>query len=82
MDSNGARHLRRRLESHEQWRRAAAVQCGEQPRADPDAGELVEFAHGIRRYRDGLCKRLVGGRWETSLNEEEPDPSLDELIGD
>ena len=65
MDSNGARHLRRRLESHEQWQRAASVQCGDQPKADPDANDLLEFAHGIRRYRDGLCKHLVGGRWES-----------------
>ena len=82
MDPKGAQHLRRRLDSHAQWQRAAAVQNGEQPPADPDAAALIEFEEKVRRYRDGLCKRLVGGRWETSLNEDEPDPSLDELIGD
>jgi len=71
MDTNGARHLRRRLESHEQWRRAAAVRCGEQPTADPDADALVEFAHGFRRYRDGMSKRLVGGRWESAFDRED-----------
>jgi len=48
------------------------VQCGDQAAADPDANDLVDFAHGIRRYRDGLCKRLVGGRWESTLEEETP----------
>ena len=71
MDSNGARHLRRRLDSHEQWRRAAAVQCGDQAAADPDANDLVDFAHGIRRYRDGLCKRLVGGLKSTGTTTSE-----------
>ena len=43
MDPKGAQHLRRRLDSHAQWQRAAAVQNGEQPRADPDAPDLSEF---------------------------------------
>jgi len=43
MDPKGAQHLRRRLDSHAQWQRAAAVQSGEQPRADPDAPDLIEF---------------------------------------
>ena len=79
MDSNGARHLRRRLDSHEQWRRAAAVQCGDQAAADPDANDLVDFAPGFRRYRDGLCKHLVGGRWESTLEEESP--AMNDLNG-
>jgi hypothetical protein len=70
MDGNGARHLRRRLESHEHWRQAEAVQTGAQPAADPDVRELVELADGLRRYRDGLCKRLVEGRWVATLEDE------------
>ena len=63
MDPNGARHLRRRIESHEHWQQAAAVQAGEQSAADPDAHDLVHFAGGLRTYRDGSSKQLVGGRW-------------------
>jgi hypothetical protein len=70
MDGDGARHLRRRLESHEHWQQAEAVQIGEQPTADPDVHELLELADGLRRYRDGLSKRLVDGRWEATLDEE------------
>lgn len=70
MDGNGARHLRRRLESHEHWRQAEAVQTGAQPAGDPDVHELVEFAEGIRRYRDGFSKRLVDGRWVPTHAEE------------
>jgi hypothetical protein len=67
MDPNGARHLRRRLDSHAHWQRAAAVQNGEQPHADPDAADLIEFEDNVRRYRDGLCKRLIDGRWITAI---------------
>lgn len=67
MDPNGARHLRRRLDSHANWQRAAAVQSGEQPHADPDAPDLIEFEETFRRYRGGLCKRLIDGRWIAAL---------------
>ena len=70
MDPKGAQHLRRRLDSHAQWQRAAAVQSGEQPRADPDAPDLIEFDEKVRRYRDGLCKRLVDGRWIAALEDD------------
>jgi hypothetical protein len=70
MDGDGARHLRRRLESHEHWQQAEAVRTGAQPTADPDLNELVEFADGVRRYRDGLSKHLVEGRWVGTLDEE------------
>ena len=70
MDPKGAQHLRRRLDSHAQWQRAAAVQNGEQPPADPDAADLIEFEEKVRRYRDGLCKRLVDGRWIAALEED------------
>ncbi len=73
MDANGARHLRRRLESQEHWRQADAVKRGEQSATDPEEQDLEELGEGIRRYRVGayapqrLCKRLVEGRWESSL---------------
>jgi hypothetical protein len=83
MDANGARELSRRLEAHEHWRQAPAVLRGEQPSTDPDAPDLEELGDGIRLYRrevqagtvNGdsspvtlrLCKRLVDGRWETSV---------------
>jgi hypothetical protein len=67
MDPNGARHLRRRLDSHANWQKAASVQDGEQPHADPDAADLIEFEGGLRRYRDGLCKRLIDGRWIAAI---------------
>jgi hypothetical protein len=70
MDPNGARHLRRRLDSHANWQRAASVQNGEQPRADPDGPDLLEFEDGVRRYREGLCKRLIDGRWITAIEDE------------
>ena len=70
MDRQGAQHLRRRLDSHAQWQRAPAVQNGEQPRTDPDAPDLIEFDEGVRRYRDGLCKRLVDGCWIAALEGE------------
>jgi hypothetical protein len=70
MDPKGAQHLRRRLDSHAQWQRAAAVQNGEQPSADPDAPDLIEFDEKVRRYRGGLCKRLVDGRWIAALEED------------
>ena len=88
MDANGARELSKRLEAQEHWRQARAVQVGEQPAADPDAQDLEELGDGIRLYRreaqpstvngtatretQRLCKRLVNGRWETSL---EADPA-------
>jgi hypothetical protein len=88
MDGNGARELSRRLEAQEHWRQATAVQTGEQPAADPDGQDLEELGDGIRLYRreakagmfnesdsrvgDRLCKRLVDGRWETSI---EVDPA-------
>ena len=67
MDPNGARHLRKRLDSHANWQRAAAVQNGEQSHADPDAPDLIDFEEKLRRYRGGLCKRLVDGRWIAAL---------------
>jgi hypothetical protein len=83
LDANGARELTKRLEAQEHWRQATAVQQGEQPACDPDGHELEELADGIRLYRretqasarngtrshveHRLCKRLVDGRWETSL---------------
>jgi hypothetical protein len=83
MDGNGARELSRRLEAQEHWRQATAVQKGEQLAADPDAQDLEELGDGIRLYRreaepsmfsesdsrvaHRLCKRLVDGRWETSI---------------
>jgi hypothetical protein len=80
MDGNGARELSRRLEAQEHWRQATAVQTGEQPAADPDGQDIEEFGDGIRLYRreadspvaQRLCKRLVDGRWETSI---EVDPA-------
>jgi hypothetical protein len=49
------------------------VQTGEQPTADPDVHELVGVtADGVRHYRDGLCKRLVEGRWVETRDEETP----------
>jgi hypothetical protein len=77
MDGNGARHLRRRLESHEHWRQAETVREGTQPMADPDVHELVELGEGLRRYRGGLRKRLVEGCWVT---DEEPS-AMDDLNG-
>ena len=81
MDANGARELERRIQEQEDWRRAGAVQRGEQPARDPDAADLEEIRNGVRRYGcetrqevvDGqpvavtqrLCKRLREGRWET-----------------
>ncbi len=89
MDGNGARELSRRLEAQEHWRQAAAVRSGEQPGSDPDGQDLEELGDGIRIYRretgagilnggdsrvaHRLCKRLVDGRWETSL-EVDPTP--------
>jgi hypothetical protein len=88
MDANGARELSRRLEAHEHWRQAPAVARGEQPATDPDAPDLEELGDGVRLYRreeqagalngtspritQRLCKRLVDGRWVTSI---ETDPS-------
>jgi hypothetical protein len=88
MDGNGARELSRRLEAQEHWRQATAVQTGDQPAADPDGQDLEELGDGIRLYRRDanpsmfngsdslvghrLCKRLVDGRWETSI---EVDPA-------
>jgi hypothetical protein len=88
MDANGARELSRRLEAQAHWRQATAVQTGEQPAADPDAPDLEELGDGVRLYRreiepstvgggdsrvqPRLCKRLVAGRWETSI---EVDPA-------
>ena len=66
MDPKGAQHLRRRLDNAH-WQRSAAVQNGEQPRADPDAADLIEFDEEVRRYRDGLCNRLVDGCWIAAL---------------
>jgi hypothetical protein len=86
MDANGARELSKRLEAQEHWRQAPAVQRGEQPAADPDARDLEELGEGIRLYRretqpsrvngasspetHRLCKRLVDGRWVTSIETE------------
>jgi hypothetical protein len=89
MDANGARELSKRLEAHEHWRQASAVLRGEQSATDPDAPDLEELGDGIRLYRrevqagaingasprvtQRLCKRLVDGRWVTSI---ETDASL------
>jgi hypothetical protein len=71
MDPKGAQHLRRRLDSHAQWQRAAAVQNGEQPRADPTRPtSSSSTSEGVRRYRDGLCKRLVDGCWIAALEDD------------
>lgn len=70
MDPNGARHLRKRMDSHANWQRAEAVQSGEQPHADPDAYDLIEFDEKLRRYRSGLSKRLIDGRWIAALEDE------------
>jgi hypothetical protein len=67
MDRKGARHLRERFDSHANWQRAASVQNGQQPHADPDAADLIEFEDKVRRYRDGLCKRLIDGRWIAAI---------------
>jgi hypothetical protein len=88
MDANGARELSKWLEAQAHWRLAVAVQRGEQPASDPDAQDLEEFGDGVRLYRretepslvggrdsrasHRLCKRLVDGRWETSI---EVDPA-------
>jgi hypothetical protein len=74
MDTNGARHLRKRLESHTQWRQAEAVRTGEQPAADPDAHDLVDFRVGVRNYRDGFRKCLVDGRWVAMAPVEDSSP--------
>ena len=68
MDPKGAQHLRRRLDGQAHWQRAAAVQNCEQPRADPDVPDLIEFDEEVRCYRDGLCKRLADGRWIAALD--------------
>jgi hypothetical protein len=86
MDANGARELSKRLEAHEHWRQAPAVVRGEQSATDPDAPDLEELGDGIRLYRrevqpgsvnghtspaaQRLCKRLVDGRWVTSIETE------------
>jgi hypothetical protein len=88
MDANGARELERRILEQEDWRRADAVQQGEQPSRDPDAADLEEIRDGVRFYGsetreevvDGrsvtvthrLCKRLREGRWETVYELEQP----------
>jgi hypothetical protein len=67
MDAEGAQHLRRAIEQHEHWRRAAAVRDGRQDARDPDVSHLVEFSDALRRYRlrDGRVfeKRLLDGCW-------------------
>ena len=94
MDAKGARELERRIQEQDDWRRADAVQRGEQPSRDPDAGELEEIRNGVRRYGcetrhevvDGqrvvvthrFCKRLREGRWET-VYELEQSPPIAEL---
>jgi hypothetical protein len=86
MDANGARELSKRLEAQEHWRQADAVLSGEQPASDPDAQDLEELGEGVRRYgvetqrttfeglpalvTHRLFRRLVDGRWETSLEVE------------
>jgi hypothetical protein len=67
MDVRGAEHLRRAIEQQEHWRQAAAVCDGRQSQRDPDAAELVELKHSLRRYRsrNGFVfeKRLLDGSW-------------------
>ena len=43
------------------------MRSGEQPSTDPDVQDLLEAGDGYRVYRDGLQKKLVGGRWEISI---------------
>jgi hypothetical protein len=66
VDANGARALKARIDQHQHWREADAVRDGRQPATDPDASDLVALDVGVRRYRDGLEKRLVDGGWEWS----------------
>ena len=82
MDTNGARHLQKRLRAHEHWCQAEAVADGRQPSSDPDVRELEEIGDGVRLYGcdvvrtsvDGrpaqvatrMTKTLVDGAWETS----------------
>jgi len=67
MDAEGAQHLRRAIEQHEHWKRAAAVRDGRQAARDPDVSNLIEFGDRLRRYRlrDGreFEKRLLDGSW-------------------
>jgi hypothetical protein len=67
VDAEGAQHLRRAIEQHQHWQRAAAVRDGRQAPRDPDVSELVEFTDAFRRYRsrDGRVfeKRLLDGCW-------------------
>jgi hypothetical protein len=86
LDTNGARHLQKRLEAHEHWRQADAVVDGRQPANDPDVHELEGIGDGVRLYgcearqatvhaRPALVtfrmtKALVDGAWERSVIEE------------
>jgi hypothetical protein len=87
VDRSGADVLRRRIEEHEHWTQAPAVQTGRQAHADPDREELRELGSGVRFYGyeqihevvDGhralvtlrVCKRLRQGFWERELIREE-----------
>jgi hypothetical protein len=83
MDVLGARVLHKRLDQQAHWVQAEATRDGRQPRTDPDSSRLEELGDGVRFYGraqdrrtlDGapalvtrrLCKRIVGGRWETTF---------------
>jgi hypothetical protein len=71
MDARGAEHLRRRIEQHQHWRQAQAVQEGLQPSVDPDADDLLELRDDLRIYRDRHAKRLVDGWWHSGAEARE-----------
>ena len=62
MDTNGARHLQKRLEAHEHWRQADALLDGRQPSTDPDVLDLEEIGDGVRMYARDLVRTSVEGR--------------------
>ena len=50
MGPDGAHLLQARIEQQEHWRRAGAVQRGEQAATDPDGTDLEDIGDGVRRY--------------------------------
>jgi hypothetical protein len=78
MDVKGARHLEARIAEQAHWEQADSVRSGAQPPRDPDLAELQALGAGLRVYgeeqvagavRSTLVKRLIRGRWETTLQE-------------
>jgi len=67
MDAAGAELIRQRIEQHEHWKQAQAVQDGDQTRIYglQERHEIVEGAHALTTYR--VQKRIVGGHWEREL---------------